>query len=135
MLRKAWSVDFINIKKGDQVMSADVIFMGWDRAVPGREAAVAAQFQEVLQYLGELQQAGTIESFQPVLLSPHGGDLNGFILIQGESTKLDALAASREWGAHVTRGGLNLQGLGVVRGATGELLMEWMTGWTEAIPT
>ena len=116
-------------------MSSNVIFMGWNRSVPGREAMSAEHLQEVLQYLGGLQQAGAIESFQPVLLSAHGGDLNGFILIQGDSAQLDAVASSEEWMAHVTRGGLHLEGLGVVRGATGDLLMEWMARWSMLIPT
>lgn len=116
-------------------MSYNVLFMGWNRSVPGREAMTAAHFQETLQYLGGLQQAGTIESFQSVLLTPHGGDLNGFILIQGESAKLDAVTSSAEWSAHLTRGGLHLEGFGVVQGATGDLLMEWMGNWSSLIPT
>jgi hypothetical protein len=116
-------------------MSSNVIFMGWNRSVPGREALSAAHFQEVLQYLGGQQATGAIESFQAVLLNPHGGDLNGFILIQGESAKLDAMTATEEWEAHSTRGGLHLEGLGIVRGATGELLMEWMARWAGFIPT
>ena len=116
-------------------MSSNIIFMGWNRSVPGREAMSAEHFQEVMQYLGGLQQEGAIESFQPVLLTVHGGDLNGFILIQGESAKLDAVASSEEWMAHVTRGGLHLEGFGVVRGVTGDLLMEWMARWGSLIPT
>jgi hypothetical protein len=115
-------------------MSYNVIFMGWNRPVPGREALTAEYFQESLKYLGELQQAGTIQSFQTVLLNPHGGDLNGFMLILGESTKLDALAVSEEFQASVTRSGLLLEGFGAVRGATGELVMEWMARWAAAIP-
>jgi hypothetical protein len=128
-------VDSINEKKGDQVMSTNVIFMGWNRPIPGREALSAELFRGTLEFLGEQQQAGNIESFQPVLLSPHGGDLNGFILIQGEGSKLAALVATEEWDMSVTRGGLLLEGLGIVRGATGELLQEWMARWAAAIPT
>ncbi len=62
-------------------MSYNVIFMGWNRTVPGREAMSAEHFQEVLQYLG----------------------------------------------------GLHLEGVGVVRGATGELFMEWRARWTSLI--
>jgi hypothetical protein len=116
-------------------MSANVIFMGWNRSVPGREALTAAHFQEFMQYLGGLQATGAIQSFQPVLLNPHGGDLNGFFLIQGESERLSALVDTEEWEMHVTRGGLHLEGLGVVPGATGDLLMQWMAHWAEFIPT
>jgi hypothetical protein len=107
--------------------------MGWDRSVPGREALSAAHFQEFLGYLGGLQQAGKIESFEPVLLSPHGGDLNGFFLIRGDSDQISALQASPEWQQHVTRGGHHLQGQGVVHGVTGEGVMAWMAIWSEVI--
>lgn len=116
-------------------MSTNAIFMGWNRSVAGREAQAGQLFQEFVQYLGGLQQAGTIQSFEIILLSPHGGDLNGFFLIRGESTKLDALQSSEEWHTYVTRAGMLMEGLGDVRGVTGEMVMEWMNLWTKVIPT
>ena len=62
-------------------MSSNVIFFGWNRPVSGQEQKSAALFMEFLQYLGGLQGSGAIDSFETVLLGPHGGDLNGFILI------------------------------------------------------
>jgi len=53
-------------------MSTEVIFYGWNRSVPGREQVSAAHFQEYLGYLAELQQNGDIDSFEVVLLRPHG---------------------------------------------------------------
>lgn len=116
-------------------MSTNLIFMGWNRPATGREAQGGQLFQEFSQYLGGLQQAGTIQSSETVLLNPHGGDLNGFFLIRGDSTKLDALQSSEEWQTYVTRGGMLMEGLGTVRGATGEKVMEWMNLWTNLIPT
>ncbi|HSR30912.1 MAG TPA: hypothetical protein VLY63_10130, partial [Anaerolineae bacterium] len=72
-------------------MSYNVVFVGWDRAVPGRETASLELFQEFHVYLGGLQGQGTIDSFETVLLAAHGGDLNGFVLIRGEQGKLDAM--------------------------------------------
>ena len=65
---------------------------------------------------------------------PHGGDLNGFFLIRGEPAKLDAVIASDAWSTHITRGGMHLEGVGVTRGATGELVMERMALWSKLIP-
>lgn len=114
-------------------MSTGVIFYGWNRSVPGREQMSAAHFQEYVGYLAELQQNGSIDSFEVVLLRPHGGDLNGFFLIRGDSDQLDALQASDEYLDHLTRGGLHLEGSGAVRGVTGEGVMDWMSRWSEVV--
>jgi len=115
-------------------MSSNVVFVGWNRSIPGREGTSAAHFQEFAQYIGGLQQAGAVQSFEAVLLDPHGGDLNGFFLIRGESAKLDAVIASDAWQTHITRAGMHLEGVGVIRGATGELIMERMAQWSKLIP-
>ncbi|MGD2049318.1 MAG: hypothetical protein PVH03_07480 [Chloroflexota bacterium] len=115
-------------------MSSHVIFFGWTRSIPGREKISAEHFQEFVDYLGKLQQEGAIDSFEPVLLTPHGGDLNGFFLIRGDSDSLNALQASDEWLTHQIRGGQHLEGAGSVRGVTGELVMEWMSRWTSLLP-
>jgi len=115
-------------------MSTNVIFFGWSRPIPGREQIGAEHFQDFLQYLGGLQQAGTIQSFDTVLLSAHGGDMNGFFLIRGEHNSLDTVQASVEWQTHMIRAGLHLEGAGAIRGATGELIMDWMNLYTSLIP-
>jgi hypothetical protein len=115
-------------------MSFNLVFVGWNHAVRGREAASMELFQDVHQYLGRLQGEGTIDSFETVLLSAHGGDLNGFILIRGEAGKLLAMQASAEWMKFNTRAGLLLEGNGTVNGATGDMVMEWMNTWTEVMP-
>ena len=115
-------------------MSSNVVLFGWDRPIPGRETVSAAHFQEFVQYLGGLQQSDTIQSFEAVFLDPHGGDLNGFFLIRGEPAKLDAVIASDAWSTHITRAALHMDGVGVIRGATGELVMERMALWSKLIP-
>ena len=116
-------------------MSSNAVFFAWNHPIPGRERLSAEHFGEFVQYLGGLQQQETIESFETVFLNPHGGDMNGFFLIRGESAKLDALLSSTEWVTHMTRGSLHLEGSGAVRGVTGELVMERMDLWTKTIPT
>lgn len=116
-------------------MSYNVVFVGWDRVVPGREAASMQLFQDFNQYLGGLQGEGTIDSFETVLLAAHGGDLNGFTLIRGEAAKLASMQTSDEWMKFNTRAGLLLEGNGAVNGATGEMVMQWMNVWAEFMPT
>jgi len=115
-------------------MSSNALFFGWNRSIPGRERASAEHFQEFVQYLNGLQQKGAIKSFDTVFLDTHGGDMNGFFLIRGESAKLDAVVSSAEWVAHMTRAAIHLDGAGAVRGVTGEMIMERMDLWTKLIP-
>lgn len=113
----------------------NAIFLGWNRSIPGREHVSAAEFQDFVQYLGGLQQSGVIQSFDVVFLDPHGGDMNGFFLLRGESGKLHELAASADWLTWQMRGILHLQGFGAVFAATGDAVMERMRVWTSRLPS
>jgi len=115
-------------------MASNVIFVGWNRAIPGRERIAGEHFQEFNQYLGKLKENGTIQLFDAVILNAHGGDLNGFFLVRGEPAKLDALTETADWMAHITRGILHEEGFGVVRGSTGDQVMERMRLWMSLIP-
>jgi hypothetical protein len=115
-------------------MSTAVIFYGWNRSVPGREQISAQHFQDYMVYLGGLQTSGAIDSYEVVLLNPHGGDLNGFFLLRGSPEQLNALQETAEYQDHVTRGGLHLEGSGAIRGVTGEGVMEWMGRWAANLP-
>lgn len=115
-------------------MGTNALFFAWNRSIPGREKLSAAHFGEFMQYLQELQQSGSIESFEPVLLDSHGGDLNGFFLIRGEPANLAALVSTQEWQTHMARAVLHLDGAGAVRGLSGDAVMERMALWTTLIP-
>lgn len=54
-------------------------------------------FNEATSYYTRLQLEGTIESFEPVILSAHGGDLAGFVVLRGDRNKLDALKQTEEF--------------------------------------
>src|SRR5436190_22670956 len=116
-------------------MSSSVILFGWNRSIPGREKISAGHFEEFAKYLGGLQQKAAIEAFEVVFLDAHGGDLNGFFLIKGDSAKLDSLVSTTEWITHVTRASLHLEGSGAIRGITGDEIMKRMAIWTSAIPS
>src|SRR5881227_3015891 len=111
-------------------MGSGVILFGWNRSVPGREHVSAGHFDEFVKYLGAQQQKGTIQGFDVVFLDAHGGDLNGFFLIKGESAGLDTLMSTTEWVTHITRASLHLDGSGVIRGVTGDEIMKRMAIWT-----
>jgi len=115
-------------------MARNVIFFAWNRSIPGREQTSSAHFDEFVAYLGGQAQSGAIQGFDVVLLDNHGGDLNGFFLIRGDSEKLDAFTAGPEWLEHMTRASLHLEGSGAVRGVTGDAVMGRMEIWNKNLP-
>ena len=90
------------------------LFIGWGEVVRGREAESLEVFNETLAYYARLQEDGEIESFEPVFLEPHGGDLGGFILIRGEAEKLARIRVSDEFTQLLIRAGFIVNGLGCV---------------------
>jgi hypothetical protein len=104
-------------------MADSALFIGFGLPVRGRERHATKVFNEVFEYYSRLQQGGEIESFEAVLLEPHGGELGGFFLLRGDVDKLARVRASEEFERHTTRGQLIVDNLGVVGGLLGERLM------------
>jgi hypothetical protein len=115
-------------------MSSNVLFFGWNRSIYGREKESAAHFQDFMKYLEGLLQSKIIKSFEPVFLDLHGGDMNGFFFIKGDGDKIDTLIDSEDWIKHTIRANFHLEGFGVVRGVTGDMLLERMDLWAKSIP-
>lgn len=107
-------------------MAGDALFLGWGPVVRGRELKALEVFQETLAYYGTLQQDGRIESFEPVLIAPHGGGLAGFILLRGARSSLDEIRSSKEFRRLVGRAGTVVDDVGVIDAYTGEALAEQM---------
>jgi hypothetical protein len=109
------------------------LFIGWGEVVRGRENEAVEVFNETLAYYTRLQEEGTIESFEPVFLEPHGGDLNGFILIRGDAEKLAALRVSDEFTQLSLRATLIVDGFGVVGADLAERLQRQMEYYIEQV--
>jgi len=109
------------------------LFIGWGEVVRGRETEALEVFNETLAYYGRLQEEGTIENFEPVFLEPHGGDLNGFILIRGDAENLASLRVSEEFNQFATRATLVVEGFGIVGADLAERLQRQMQFYTEQI--
>ena len=75
-----------------------------------------------MEYYGKLQQDGRIEGFDVVLLAPHGGDLNGFVIVHGERQKLAEIRFSDEFERLLARASAIVDAPGVVPAYTGEAL-------------
>jgi hypothetical protein len=109
------------------------VFIGWGPPIRGREAKGLDVFDESVAYWGRLQQEGQIESFEVVVLYPHGGDLGGFALLRGSGESLDRIRASDEFNRLVARAGLVVEGLGVVSAALGDSLGPQMQLFREQV--
>jgi hypothetical protein len=100
------------------------LFVGWGAPVRGRETVGLGVFNEAIQFWSARQQAGAIESFETVLLEPHGGDLAGFFLIRGTQDQIAAAHASEDFVRLHTRASMIVEGLGIVGATVGDGLAE-----------
>jgi hypothetical protein len=109
------------------------LFVGWGSVARGREKEAVELFNEILGYYGRLQEEGEIDSFEPVFLEPHGGDLSGFVLIRGEPEKLAALRVSEEFTQYSIRAALAVDSFGVVGADLAGRLESQMAFYVEQI--
>ena len=109
------------------------LFIGWGAPVRGREAKGLEVFNESIEFWGRLQEAGRIESFEVVLLFPHGGDLYGFALLRGSHDQLNDVGGDEEFLRLTTRAGLIVERLGVVRAALGDGLGQQIGRYQQAV--
>ncbi len=107
-------------------MAGDALLLGWGPVARGRELKALEVFQETLTYYGTLQSDGRIDSFEPVLLAPHGGELAGFILLRGARTSLDEIRSSDEFRRLVARAAAIVDDVGVIDAYTDEALAQQM---------
>lgn len=114
----------------------NTVVLGWNRVVTGREGHAAELFTTTTAWLDKQRATSRIESWEPVFLDRHGGDLNGFFLIKGTHAQIDAMLGSDDWQDLVMRGDHCLLGLGVITGHTGmPAITDLMQRWTKHIPT
>lgn len=107
-------------------MAGEALFIGWGAVVRGREKQALQVFQESMEYYGKLQQDGRIESFDVLLLSPHGGDLNGFVVLRGDRTRLAEIRFSEEFERLLARAAAIVNSPGVVPAYGGDALAQQM---------
>lgn len=115
-------------------MANSGLFIGWTEPKSGREKIAADLFAATVAYYTSKVQDGTVESFEPVFLAHHGGDLNGFFLLRGQAEKLDALRHSPEFKDWTVKAVHCLNGFGVIEAYLGDALQDMMRRWAAAIP-
>jgi hypothetical protein len=107
------------------------LFVGFGQPARAREQQALELFDRALALYTELQARAEIESFEPVLLEPHGGDLYGFILIRGTADQLHELRRSDDFRRISARAGLVVEQFGVVDAHVGEGVAAQITIYDE----
>jgi hypothetical protein len=114
-------------------MADSGLFVGFGLPVRGRERQAIKVFNEAFEYYSRLQQDGEIESFEPVLLEPHGGELGGFFLLRGDKDTLARVRGSEEFERLTARAQLITENLGIVSALLGERLMSEMSVFSQQV--
>jgi hypothetical protein len=113
-------------------MADQLLFISWGAPVRGREERGLEIFNETLGLFGRMQQDGRIESFDVVLLMPHG-DLNGYIQLHGSAEQLAALKTDDEFMRNMINASLIVERLRHVEGFTNEGIARQMARYQEAV--
>ena len=96
------------------------LFIGWGQVVRGREGPAVDGFNATVEFLAHRQGEGGIESFEICFLDPHGGDLDGFMLIRGTTEQMDDIRSNEEFQRLMTRASLHVDNLGMIGASLGE---------------
>jgi hypothetical protein len=82
-------------------------------------------------YRNDVTLTGRIESFEPVVLANHGGDLNGFVLLKGAPEKLDEIRREDTFLNFSIEASYCLENFGIVPGYVGDSIMDVFSRWSK----
>jgi hypothetical protein len=114
-------------------MADRILFIGWGATVRGREQRALDVFDEAVGFYGRCQQEGRIESFDVILLEPHGGGLAGYMELHGTAEQIAALREDREFRRIMIDASLIVDELGAVDGFANEGIARQLALYREAI--
>lgn len=112
-------------------MSQGALFVGWGAIIPGREKTASAVLGTAVEYLQKIKAQGTIESFDVVLLEPHGGELEGFVMVRGDQEKIALLRVGEDFQRVIVGVQLVHSKVSVVGAYTGKEIQSIMRLWDE----
>ena len=114
-------------------MADRMLFIGWGTTVRGREERALEVFDAAVGFYGRCQQEGRIESFDVILLEPHGGGLAGYMELHGSADQLNALRQDEQFRRLMIDASLIVDELGIVDGFANEGVAREMGLYREAI--
>lgn len=107
------------------------LLVGWGPIIPGREKAAAQVLDEAMHYLAAAKERGHLGTIDVVLLEPHGGDMQGFVLVRGEQDALTRLRHEPEFLRAIVAVQLVHSKVRVVGAYTGPEMQTLMRVWAE----
>ncbi len=113
-------------------MADRILFIGWGATITGREERALEVFNESVGFYGRCQQEGRIESFDVILLEPHGGGLAGYMELHGSADQLSTLREDEEFQRVLLDASLIVEELGLVGGFANEGVARQVTMFQEA---
>lgn len=113
-------------------MADRVMIISWGQTVRGREKHALEVFDEAIAYYREIADAGSIESFDTMLLEPNGF-MDGCFVLRGSHAQLDALAEDMRFRKLMVDAGLIVDDLRTTRGFTAGGVEETMPLYADAI--
>jgi hypothetical protein len=114
-------------------MADRMLFVGWGATIAGREERALDVFNAAIGFYGLCQQEGRIESFDVILLEPHGGGLQGYVELHGSAEQLSALREDQEFQRLLADATLIVSELGVVAGFANEGVASQVQIYRDAI--
>jgi hypothetical protein len=114
-------------------MAESGLFIGWGAPVRGREEKGLDVLSEALALEASLQEEGAIESFEVVLLGPHGGGLAGFVLVRGSREQIAAVRERDDVARINTRASMIVEEFGVIDAYINEGLAAQIETYKEAV--
>lgn len=116
-------------------IETNALVIGWNRAVPGREAAAGELFATTCAYYDKQVKAGKLTGWEPMFLSQHGGDFNGFFILRGTGANLDWIRSDDEFIENILRAGHCLENVGIIPAYSGmQVIQDMMTRWVKTVP-
>ena len=109
------------------------LWVAWGVPARGRERQAVDVFNESMQYLGSLQEAGKIERFDVAILMPQSSELGGFGLIQGTQEQIDSLRRDQDFQRWVNLVQLVADKFGVVDAWVDNGLPEALSRYQDAL--
>jgi hypothetical protein len=115
-------------------VESNTLFISWGRAVVGRETHAAELFAVAVAYYERWKKAGKIESWESVILSASGDDLEGFFIVRGTREQLRGMLDDTEFQENNMRASHRLTNFKLVHAYSGKACSDVLAMWGKALP-